>query len=222
PLPPPQALFKPSDNPWHPFGHRLKYEWAHYHYIQLQSLADDIQCGLDLWRATVKRYHADNDGCNEVPWNNAKEMYESIDSISLSYNGPKPDSTPPWWMQESYELNVRDVLSVFEEQLVSRELDGQFEYMPYEEYDLNGSRIYSNLMSGNWAYREADTISEDENTHGSMLIPVVASSDKTTVSVATGHQEYHPIYVSLGNITNTARHGHGNGIVAIAFLPIPN
>jgi hypothetical protein len=57
--------------------------------------------------------------------------------------------------------------------------------------------------------------------HRSMLVPVIASSDKTTVSVATGHQEYHPVYVSLGNITNTARCRHGNGIVPIAFLPIP-
>ena len=54
-----------------------------------------------------------------------------------------------------------------------------------------------------------------------MLVPVIAGSDKTTVSVATGHQEYHPVYVSLGNITNTARCGHGNGVVPIAFLPIP-
>jgi len=28
-----------------------------------------------------------------------------------------------------------------------------------------------------------------------MFVPVVAGSDKTTVSVATGHQEYHPVYV---------------------------
>ena len=54
-----------------------------------------------------------------------------------------------------------------------------------------------------------------------MLVPVIAGSDKTTVSVATGHQEYHPVYVSLGNITNTARRGHRNGVVPIAFLPIP-
>ncbi|KAF8257099.1 hypothetical protein EI94DRAFT_1774628 [Lactarius quietus] len=158
-------------------------------------------------------------------------MYDSINSISagrpgwttykLSYNGPKPNSTPPLWMQESYELNIRDVLSVFEEQLALRELDSQFEYMLYEEYDLNSSQIYSNLMSGNWAYCEADTISEDKNMHGSMLIPVVASSDKMTVSVVTGHQEYHPVYVSLGNITNTTWCGHGNGVDPIAFLPIP-
>jgi hypothetical protein len=92
-------------------------------------------------------------------------MYESIDSISvggtswttyeLSYNGPQPMGTPPRWMLETYELNVRDVLSVLEEQLASKEFDGQFEYAPYEEYNQEGSRVYSNLMSGNWAFREA-------------------------------------------------------------------
>jgi Plavaka transposase len=54
-----------------------------------------------------------------------------------------------------------------------------------------------------------------------MLVPVIAGSDKTTVSVATGHQEYHPVYTSIGNISNTARRAHGNGVIPVAFLPIP-
>ena len=58
-------------------------------------------------------------------------------------------------MEETYELNVRDVLSVFEDQLASKEFDSQFDYAPYEEYDENGNQVYSNLMSGNWAFREA-------------------------------------------------------------------
>jgi len=54
-----------------------------------------------------------------------------------------------------------------------------------------------------------------------MLVPVVSGSDKTTVSVATGHQEYHPVYTSPGILTNTARRGHGNAVMPVAFLPIP-
>jgi Plavaka transposase len=54
-----------------------------------------------------------------------------------------------------------------------------------------------------------------------MLMPVVAGSDKTTVSVTTGHQEYHSVYVLPGNISNTACHGHGNVVIPVAFLPIP-
>jgi len=53
-----------------------------------------------------------------------------------------------------------------------------------------------------------------------MLIPVVSGEDKTTVSVATGHQEYHPVYVSPGNISNVARRSHGDGVLPVAFLPI--
>ncbi|KAF8269639.1 hypothetical protein EI94DRAFT_1699335 [Lactarius quietus] len=167
-----------SGNPWLPFDGRLDYDWAHYHYVQLQSLASDIQHGLDLWRATVAKYETEDDSHDRILWKNAKEMYSTINSITvggvgwktyqLSYNGPKPTGTLPQWMQETYELNVRDILSVFEEQLASKEFDGQFEYVPYEEYDKNGAQIYSNLMSGTWASCQADMISQDENLHGSM------------------------------------------------------
>jgi Plavaka transposase len=54
-----------------------------------------------------------------------------------------------------------------------------------------------------------------------MFVPIVAGSDKTTVSVATGHQEYHPVYMSPGNLTNIARRAHGNSVLPVAFLPIP-
>lgn len=51
--------------------------------------------------------------------------------------------------------------------------------------------------------------------------PVIAGSDKTTVSVTTGYQEYHPVYASPGNVLNTAWRGHGNVVMPVAFLPIP-
>ena len=54
-----------------------------------------------------------------------------------------------------------------------------------------------------------------------MFIPVIMGSDKTTVSVATGHQEFHPVYMSPGNLTNVARRAHGNAVLLVAFLPIP-
>ena len=53
-----------------------------------------------------------------------------------------------------------------------------------------------------------------------MFVPIVAGSDKTTVSVVTGHQEYHPVYVSVRNLMNTAWRAHGNSVLPVAFLPI--
>ena len=49
----------------------------------------------------------------------------------------------------------------------------------------------------------------------------IFEADKTTVSVATGNVEYHPLYFSIGNIHNTAQHAHGNAVVPIGFLAIP-
>jgi len=70
------------------------------------------------------------------------------------YGGPQPEN-PPAWMTGVYEFNVRDSLAVLEALLASDEFDGHFDYVPYKEYDPSGNRIYSNLMSGQWAFTEA-------------------------------------------------------------------
>ena len=51
--------------------------------------------------------------------------------------------------------------------------------------------------------------------------PIILGSDKTVVSVATGHVEYHPVYLSIGLVHNTIRHGHQNAVILIGFLTIP-
>ena len=54
-----------------------------------------------------------------------------------------------------------------------------------------------------------------------MLISTILGSDKTTVSVATGQNEYWPIYLSISNIHNNVCQVHHNGVVLLGFLPIP-
>jgi hypothetical protein len=54
-----------------------------------------------------------------------------------------------------------------------------------------------------------------------MFVPIILGSDKTTVSVGTGHTEYYPIYGSIGNIHNNVRRAHRNGVVLLGFLAIP-
>ena len=54
-----------------------------------------------------------------------------------------------------------------------------------------------------------------------MLTPIILGADKTTVSVATGNTEFHPLYLSLGNFTNDARRAHQDAVMPIAFLAIP-
>jgi hypothetical protein len=54
-----------------------------------------------------------------------------------------------------------------------------------------------------------------------MIVPIILGSDKTTVSVAIGNNEYWPAYLSIGNIHNKVRRAHRNGLVLLGFLPIP-
>jgi hypothetical protein len=54
-----------------------------------------------------------------------------------------------------------------------------------------------------------------------MFVPIILGSDKTTVSVATGHNQYWPVYMSIGNIRNNVRHAHRNGVILLGFLAIP-
>ena len=66
-----------------------------------------------------------------------------------------------------------------------------------------------------------DLIAEDPDTHGAMFVPIILGSDKTTVSVATGQNEYYPLYMSIGNVHNDIRRAHRGALALIGFLAIP-
>lgn len=66
-----------------------------------------------------------------------------------------------------------------------------------------------------------DLISLSQTNHGSMFVPIILGSDKTTVSVATGQNDFYPLYLSIGNVHNSVRRAHRNAIVVLSFLPIP-
>ena len=59
---------------------------------------------------------------------------------------------------------------------------------------------------------------QDPQTDGAMFVPIILSSDKTTVSVATGQNDYWPVYLSIGNVHNNVWHAHRNAIVLLGFL----
>ncbi|KAG7086185.1 hypothetical protein E1B28_002146 [Marasmius oreades] len=200
-----------------------------FFYIELKASNGKINKALDILQAQLLEVSS-----SQAPFKNAKELYAAIDSIweentpwttyHVKYAGELPDD-PPLWMTEVYEFCVRDTLNVLTEQLKTEAFSGQFNYTPYQEWNTRNERIYSNLLSGDWAWDIADEISADpellKRTNGAMLVPIVLGSDKTTVSVGTGHQEYHPAYISPGNLTNVARRAHGNSVLPFMFFAIP-
>ena len=67
-----------------------------------------------------------------------------------------------------------------------------------------------------------DTIAEIPAAQdGGTFVPIILGSDKTTVSVATGQNEYYPLYISIGNVHNSVRRSHRGALALLAFLAIP-
>jgi hypothetical protein len=65
-----------------------------------------------------------------------------------------------------------------------------------------------------------DEMAKNPKMEGSMFVPIILGSDKTTVSVATGQTDYYPLYLSIGNIHNNIRRAHGGGVVLAGLLAI--
>jgi len=158
--PPFDAPNATEDNTYHPFEDRLAFNWGYYHFTELQSSEREINKGLDLWLAASLK--AGND--TPLPWSSAEEMYRTIDAIQegdapfeticFKYAGPiRPN--PPAWMTETYELCTRNSRTLLHHQLVMTDFTSTFTPKPYHQFNHTGDRVWSNLMSGDWAWNEA-------------------------------------------------------------------
>ncbi|KAG0692648.1 hypothetical protein DFH29DRAFT_985697 [Suillus ampliporus] len=221
--PPPHTDALPTD--WTPYDNRVEFETAEFLFTRNQMSAKQIDTLLDLWAATLIKHN------DTPPFANHRDMYNTIDatplgdtpwkSFTLCYNGAKPEQDVPPWMDGQYDVWYRDPLQMTRGILANCAFDGGIEYSPYRDYTTEDKRYWKNFMSGDWAWKQADVIARNEENHGSTFVPLIIGSDKTVVSVATGQTEYHPLYLSIGNIHNSVRRAHRNGVVLIGFLAIP-
>lgn len=165
------------------------------------------------------------------PFASYDHMYACIDAtqlgdapwkcLTVGYAGDIGPEDPSWKSAE-YEVWYRDPEVIMSQMLDNPDFDGQYDYVPYIDLDKTGKRRWSNFLSGNFSWRHSTNIYEsDPTTEGAMYCPIVVGSDKTTVSVATGHVEYHPFYISPGGVYNTVRRAHRNAVAPAAFLAIP-
>jgi hypothetical protein len=156
---PQQPLDATPKNPFHPFEDRLAFEFADFHFSEQQSSAAAIDQALQLWAAQSAK-----NGFDDVPWESAKDLYASIDeirqgdnpwkSVAFRYQGSVPEN-PPKWMTSHFELVTRNICSVLHKQMTCSNFDGHWDYVPFMEFNYAGDRIWTNLMSANWAARQA-------------------------------------------------------------------
>ena len=183
------------------------------------------------------------------PFASHKELYKKIDSIENGdvvwksatikhpHAGQNPSDTPAWKLQE-YEVWYRDPKAVIQTMLSNPDFKDGFDYAPYMVYDEKDERILGNFMSADWAWNQCvsrvtigvnaleldvlqNILEKDQDCAGAMFVPIILGTDKTTVSVATGQNEYYPVYISIGNVHNDVRQGHKGAMKLLGFLPTP-
>jgi hypothetical protein len=192
----------------------------------------------------------DSDSELDPPFASAQDLYNKIDStdigatpwqaFSVQFDANAEEGAGlPSWKTKLYEVWFRDPLKIAEGHIGNKDFAREMDYSPKRVFSRAGRRQYSDFMSGNWAWDQAvsyvcttifghtltpqlqNIIARDRDTHGSMFVPIILGSDKTTVSVATGHNEYYPLYASIGNVQNQVRRAHRNAVSILGFLAVP-
>ncbi|KAF8816026.1 hypothetical protein BYT27DRAFT_7078340, partial [Phlegmacium glaucopus] len=225
PPPPYTSYTTPDASDWTPFNDRVEFEMADFLYRRNQMPGVQIDELFNIWATSL------HENAGQPPFANHDDAYGAIDAIprggepwssfSVRYSGELPEGEAPPWMLTPYDVHFRDPRTVLRNQLSNPDFKDEVDYTPLREYGPKNERIWSNFMSGNWAWSQADLIAKDPLTHGAIFVPCILGSDKTTVSVATGQNEYYPLYLSLGNVHNNIRRSHRNAVSIIAFLSIP-
>lgn len=148
-----------SKDEWKPFNSRVEFEFAWFHFVEIESSARNVEKALDLWAASV----LESGGTS--PWRTTADLYATIDEIrhgdapwksySICYDGPLPHGTPPEWMTRTYELCIRDSRQVLHQQFATPEFKDKMNMTPYRQFNRAGKRVFTNLMSGDWAWKQA-------------------------------------------------------------------
>ena len=160
---PPLAAKEKDVTDWTPYGSCVAFELADFIYKCNQMSAGDCNTLCKLWEATLLPHD------DVPPFSNYRELCRTIDetpvggvaweSIDLSYTGPRPDNAPSW-MESTHKVWYRDPRLVFKGMLENPEFQDFFDCAPLRQYDAYGNRQYENVMSANWAWKQAVSTSK--------------------------------------------------------------
>ena len=151
--PAPSEPHDPTD--WSPFTSRTQLETAEFLFQRTQMSTGNIDELMTLWMVSG----------GEQPFVDHTSLYNTIDAIpvggvpwesfAVSYQGARPETNVPPWMEETYEVYFRDPHQLFLNMLANPSFAEHLDLMPMRIFDIKGSRRYENFMSGDWAWKQA-------------------------------------------------------------------
>lgn len=137
----------------------------------------------------------------QPPFVNHRDVYQAIDAIPIgsvpwqsftfTYEGPKPTTDVPKWMDAEYVIWFRDPRQLFLKMLKNRDFGKSFNYAPYREFDGQGRRQYEHFMSGDWAWKQAVRI-KDFYYFMIVIVSCVGYSRRNARKQRSYVRPYHP------------------------------
>ncbi|KAK2462944.1 hypothetical protein APHAL10511_005039, partial [Amanita phalloides] len=159
---------------------------------------------------------------HDPPFADVDNLYKTIDVIQLGHvpwesltvmYQPKEgeDTNDVAWKQKSYKVWYCNPCEVLKIQLSNCDFENEMDFTVKKIVDSKTQvQHYQDYMSA-----------QDQKNIGTTFCPIILGSDKTTVSIATGQNEYYPLYMSNRLIHNNVCCVHRNGVSLIAFMAIP-
>ena len=159
----PNAPPPPKDDvkDFSPWADRPSFEFTELVFEKMQTSKDDLN---KLLRIHAAKNILDGHGEDGSIFNDQEEMLKTIDAspygestwraFKVRYTGPVTPNSPSW-MRKTFIIYIRDTLEVVENLVASEDFKGKFDTTPYQEYLNDNCRVFSNLMSGQWAYKQA-------------------------------------------------------------------
>jgi len=152
---PPMAHSLTEWGDWTPFDDQFSFELADLVYWRMQVASTHIDDLLQIWAAR------DTDG----PFASVNHLYDTIDEIevgdvpwqsfTVSYNGEIGENDMKW-KRAAYDVWFRDSKEVLKQQLGNPGFKNEMDFAPKKVFDVKThDRCYQDLMSGNWAWRQA-------------------------------------------------------------------
>lgn len=167
--PPPPPVRLPTD--WSPFENRPAFEFAEFTFEKSHASTADVNAQLRMWQAyNLLKGH------DTTMYDSMQDVLNTIDDIAVGdlpwssfdvrYTGAV-DHHSPSWMRQTYTVYTRDTLAVQQSILENQDFAGGIDYIPYQAFTEGGARQWCNLMSANWAWKQA--VSDSVFSSGRLL-----------------------------------------------------